>query len=157
LLGVLAARLLVAGLSAEALPDQIVPIVLGLLFLLVPVCWLLLLFRVISVTTSGRGLIIRNLLKTRSINWEEITEFGTYRRIGFQQYFTVFYLRANRYGDRKIRVCGASIENINGLLDEMFQKAVNARFVRIENVALIPFTRKMKIVPWIRDREASNR
>ena len=151
----LAAMLFVAGSSAEALPDQMVPIGLGLLFLLLPLRWLLHVLGVISVTTSGRGLTIKNVLTTRSVNWEEVTEFGTYRRIGYQQYFTVFYLKAIRYGDRKIHVCGPSIENINGLLDEVFQNAVNARFVRIENLAVIPFARKLKIVPWNRNRGSS--
>jgi hypothetical protein len=50
--------------------------------------------------------------------------------------------------------CG---ELFYALLDEVFRKAVNARFVRIENEALIPFTKRMKIVSWIRDRGASNR
>jgi hypothetical protein len=155
LLGVLAVRLFIAGSSAEALPDQMVPIGLALLFLSCPLLWLLHVRGVISVTTSRRGLTINNVLTTRSANWEEVTEFGTYRRIGYHQYFPVFYLKANRYGDRKIRVCWASIENIDGLLDEVFQKAVNARFVRIENLAVIPFTRKLKTVPWNRNRGSS--
>ncbi|HMF47704.1 MAG TPA: hypothetical protein VK603_03610 [Candidatus Saccharimonadales bacterium] len=157
LIGTLGVLALIAGLSAEVLSDRMVAIGLGLCFLWLPLYSLLAIFGVINVTTSSRGLTIKNALTTRSVNWEEVTEFGTYRRIGYQQYFTVFYLKANRYGDRKIHVCGPSIENINALLDEVFRKAVNARFVRIENEALIPFTRKMKIVPWIRDREASNR
>jgi hypothetical protein len=51
----------------------------------------------------------------------------------------------------------ARSELFNALLDEVFRKAVNARFVRIENEALIPFTKRMKIVPWNRGRGASSR
>ena len=157
LIGTLGVLALVAGLSAEALSDRMVAIGLGVCFLWLPLYSLLAIFGVINVTTSSRGLRIKNALTTRSVNWQEVTEFGTQRRIGYQQYFTVFYLKAKKYGDRKIRVCGASIENINGLLDEVFRKAVNARFVRTENEALITFTKRMKTVPWVRDREASNR
>ena len=131
--------LLLAALSSENLSDRLVTIGLGLLFLSLPLRWVLLVFGMFNVITSDRGLIIRNGLTTRSINWDEITEFGTYRQI------------SNSCGDRKIKVCGESIGDLNALLEEVFQKAANARFVRIENLALIPFTRKMKTIPWRRD------
>ena len=143
--------LLLAALSSENLSDRLVTIGLGLLFLSLPLRWVLLVFGMFNVITSDRGLIIRNGLTTRSINWDEITQFGTYKQISIYQYVRVFYLKANSYGDRKIKVCGESIGDLNALLEEVFQKAANARFVRIENLALIPFTRKMKTIPWRRD------
>jgi hypothetical protein len=143
--------LLLAALSSENLSDRLVTMGLGLLFLFFSLRWVLLVFGMFNVTTSDRGLIIRNALTTRSINWDEITEFGTHRRIACYQYVRVFYLKAKSYGDRKITVCGESIGDLDALLEEVFQKAVNARFVRIENLALIPFTRKMKTIPWKRN------
>ena len=144
--------LLSAGLSSDNLSDRSIAIGLGLNFLLLPLYFLLRVFGAVGVITSDHGLAIKNVLMTRSINWEEITEFGTYKTIAPNHYVRIFYLKANKFGDRRIRVCGDSIEDINGLINEIFRKAVNARFLRIENVALIPFTKKFKITPWARTK-----
>jgi hypothetical protein len=153
LLGILAVMLFVTGSNGKTLSDQMVSIALGLLLLWLPLLWLLHVLGVIKVITSDRGLVIKNLFKTRSISWVQITEFGTYRTIGYLQYFTVFYLKANGFGDRKIQVCLASIQNLDALLDDVFRQAINARFLRIKNRGMIPFSRKIETVPWTRDRD----
>jgi hypothetical protein len=144
--------LLFAGLSSDNLSDRSLAIGLGLSFLSLPLYFLLLVFGAFDVTTSDRDLTIKNALMTRSVNWDEISEFGTYKTLASNHYVRIFYLKANKFGDRRIRVCGDSIEDINGLINEIFRKAVNARFLRIENVALIPFTKKLRITPWARTK-----
>lgn len=156
---VFAAMMLSAGIELEQLADRLVALGLGLL-LLVFAFWavfdsLLHLIGAVKVVTGDRSLTIQNTFTKHHIRWEEITEFGTYKRIAHYQYIRVYYVKAYRYGDRKIRVCGDSLQNLNELIETVFQKARNARFVWIENHAVIPFTRHMVTLPW--KRETRNR
>ena len=45
-------------------------------------------------------------------------------------------------------LCNQYLENLHGLVDVMFLKAINAKFVIVENVAWVPFTRKIERIPW---------
>lgn len=108
------------------------------------------LFGKIKVTTSERSLLIQNALSWHSINWEDITEFGTYKRIAHYPYLRVYYLKTKKYGDRKIQVCVESLQNLDKLIETVFLKATYATFLWIENIAVIPFTGRIEVIPWER-------
>ena len=151
LLGIMMLR---AGTNSEALPDRLLGTALGLLLLLASL-WLLAgkwlrYVGFIKVVTDEGGLTIQNAFSNHSIKWEEITEFGTYIRRAGNVFVRIYYLKANKYRDREIVVCSRWIEDIGGLIDTIFQKALNARFLRIENTAIIPFTKKLQISRWER-------
>jgi hypothetical protein len=98
------------------------------------------------VITIDRGLIIQNGLRKYSINWEDIAEFGTYK----QWHIRAYYLKAKKYGDRKVQVCTESLLELDELIETVLRKALNARFLWSENVAVIPFTRRIVVISWER-------
>ena len=102
-----------------------------------------------KVITRDDSLIIQNLFSSRTIRWKDITEFGTYT-VGFQYRVRRFYLKSTERGDEKIEVCTHYLDNLKDLIDTIFLRAVNANFLIVENVAWIPFTKRLQLVPWDR-------
>jgi hypothetical protein len=145
-----------AGWNSDLVSDRLVGLGLGVLFSMAPVGWLgtvlLQFLRIAPVTTSGYGVTIRSLFKTKSIPWGDIAEFGTYRRLAGRVFVRLFYLKTKK-DDHKIRLCSDSLENVNDLIDSVFQYARDAHFVRIENIGVIPFLKKVQIRPWDRNAE----
>jgi hypothetical protein len=145
-----ARMMLSAGINLEQLQDRLVAMGVGLLFLLIAL-WGLLdsslhLVGAVKVITNDRSLTIQNVFSTHSINWEDITEFGTYKH----WHIRVYYLKTKRYGDRKIQVCTEYLQELDELIETVFLKATYAKCLWIENIAVIPFTRRIEIVPWER-------
>jgi hypothetical protein len=145
-----AGMMLSAGIHLERLGDRLVAMGIGL-FILFFTLWRLLdsslhLVGRVKVITNDQSLIIQNGLRKHAINWEDITEFGTYRHWHIRAY----YLRTRRYCDRKIPVCTESLQELDELIDAVFLKATYAKCLWIENIAVIPFTRRIKTIPWER-------
>ena len=144
-----------AGWNADDISDRFVGLGLGVICLIVALRWLGAVsrhyLRIDPVTTSSSGVTISSLLTTKSIRWEDIAEFGTYRRLA-GRFVRMFYLKTKQ-DEHEIRLCSESLEKINDLIDLVFQKARDARFVRIENIGVIPFVKKIKISPWDRNAE----
>jgi len=103
-----------------------------------------------KVITRDEDLIIQNLFSSRTIPWEDIVEFGTYT-VGFQYRVRLFYLKSMQFGDEKIEVCSHYLNNLKDLIDTIFLRAVKANFVITENVATIPFTKRLQVLPWDRN------
>jgi hypothetical protein len=145
-----------AGWKSRDISNRLLGIGLGALCLTIAIVWLSNVsrkfLRIYPVTTSSSGLKISTLFTTKSILWEDITEFGTYRRLAGRVFIRCFYLKTKQ-DDREIRLCTDSLENVNDLIDVMFQTAKDARFVRIENIGAIPFIKKIQITLWDRGVE----
>jgi|SRR5581483_923395 hypothetical protein len=96
-------------------------------------------------------LSVQNLLHTRSILWGDIVEFGTYTCPGFYWRYSYprrFYVKLYDRQDNRIEVCTEDLDNVRDFLDIVFQKAINARFVIVNNVAWVPFTKEIEVMPW---------
>ena len=145
-----------AGWNSDDTSNRFLGISLGALCFTVALVWLSNVsrefLRIDPVTTSSSGLTISTLFTSKSILWEDIAEFGTYRRLAGRVFVRWFYLKMKQ-DDREIRLCTEALENVNDLIDLVFQKARSARFVRIENASLIPFIKKIQINPWDRYAE----
>ena len=61
-----------------------------------------------------------------------------------------YYLSANKYGSMQIEIADNNIEGLDELIDAVFDMAINASFVKIENISSIPFIKKIKISQWNR-------
>ncbi len=79
--------------------------------------------------------------------WNEIAEFRRYRTIGMQVNVWLFYVKIIN-ADNKKKLFSESIVNKHDLVDAIFSKAVNARFVINRNVSSIPFIKKGIIENW---------
>ena len=145
-----------AGWNSDDNSNRFVGIGLGALSFTVALYWLGTVSRKFlrkdSVTTSSSGITIINVFTTMSILWEDIAEFGTYRRLVGRVFVRWFYLKTKQ-DDHEIRLCTESLENVNELIDLVFQKAKDARFVRIDNIGVIPFIKKLQNRPWDRNVE----
>jgi hypothetical protein len=40
------------------------------------------------------------------------------------------------------------LKNLREFIDIVFQKATHAKFVKVENVAWIPFSKEIEVLPW---------
>ena len=145
-----------AGRNSDDISNRFLGISLGALCFTVALTWLSNVsrkfLRIDPVTKSKSGLTISTLFTTKSIPWEDIAEFGTYRRLAGRVFVRWFYLKTKQ-DDREIRLCTEGLENLNDLIELVFQNARGARFVRIENASLIPFIKKIQINPWDRHAE----
>jgi hypothetical protein len=148
-----------ASLGLKTLPDQLVAAAFGMLFLVVGLfgtAFMILRHAgIVHVVVSDRGLIIKNALTTRSINWVDITEFGTCRRIG-RFPVRIYYVKTKARPDHPITVCSQFLDDVDSFINDVFHMATNARFLRVENDALIPFTKNVSSMPWNRDSETSS-
>jgi hypothetical protein len=157
---VLGTMSLMASRNLEDLPDRLFASGFGFFLLLISLWWLVLGFMrrigAINVTVSDQQLRINNVLSAQSFNWDEITEFGTYRRLSGRIFIRVYYVKTKNETDRQIHVCNEFLDNINEFIDVVFQKARNARFSCVENIACIPFARKLRITRWDRDGKTAS-
>jgi hypothetical protein len=149
----LGARFLIAGFDSTTVPDQFVVLAIGLFLIITPL-WLLVFVWMqsigfICVVCNDEGVRIRRFLRQVSANWQEIQEFGTYKVS--PKGIRVYYLKARKFGDKRIVVCGNRLGDLDQLIDMIFQRAVNAKCLREENVAMIPFTKKLRIEQWKRN------
>ena len=144
-----------AGWNSDRIADRFLGLGLGVLFSMALLYWVGIVsqqfLRRDPVTTSTSGVVIRTVFTTKSILWADIAEFGTYRRLS-GRFVRMFYLKTTQ-NDHEIRLCNESLENINDLIDLVFQKARGARFVHIENIGVIPFIKKIQTRPWDRNVE----
>jgi hypothetical protein len=140
------------GFFAEAIDTQnlisrLVAAIIGLFF--AACCGWIFVMEVVNLTalrkviTHDEDLTIQNLFSSRTILWGDIAEFGTYTA-GFQYRVRRFYLKSTQFGDEQIEVCTHYLDNLRDLIDTIFLKAVNANFVIMENVATIPFTKRLE-------------
>jgi hypothetical protein len=93
-------------------------------------------------------LILRHPLRNRIIHWQDIIEFGTYTANGAYTPNRFFYIKITSQPDKRIQVCNELLENLRDLIDIIFLKAINAKFVIVENVAWLPFTKKIQLARW---------
>ena len=141
------------AVGAENLLPKLIDAIVGLFFAWCAT-WILVmqvatLAAVRKVITHDEVVTIQSLFSSRVIRWEDITEFGTYT-VGFQYRVRRFYLKIKNYGDEKIEVCTHYLDNLKDLIDTIFLRAVDANFVIMQNVARIPFTKRLQLVPWDR-------
>ena len=103
-----------------------------------------------KITIDSSGITIKKSFKLISFSWSEITEFRKHERgIGHWAGWR-YYLFADKYGSKQIVIADNNIEGLDELIDAIFDMAINARFVKIENISAIPFLRKSEISEWSR-------
>jgi len=103
-----------------------------------------------KIITHDESLTVQNPFSTKTLHWKDITEFGTYT-IGYEHRIRLFYIKSTKFSDAKIKVCNEHLKDLKDLIDTIFLRAINAKFVVVENVALIPFTKRYQVVPWDRN------
>lgn len=82
------------------------------------------------------------------ISWHEIKEFGRYKAAGPFVNKCNFYAKTVKYGNKKILLFSEMIVNGQELVDTIFSKAINAKFVVIRNISSIPFIKKKITENW---------
>jgi len=103
-----------------------------------------------KVIVNEEYLTIQNPVSKTTIRWRDITEFGRCTE-GLGPKVRVFYVKTKVCNDKKIHVCTNHLEHLKDLIDTIFTRAVNAKFVTIENLAWIPFTKQLQVFTWDRN------
>jgi len=151
---ILAKGFLAEALEAESLLYKLIAAIIALFFgscaVWIVVINLMNFAAVRKVITHDENLTIRNLWYSKSIRWEDINEFGTYTA-GFGHHrIRRYYLKGRDSPNEIIDLCTQHLENLKELIDTIFLMATNAEFVIAENVARIPFTKQIQLLPWDR-------
>ena len=82
----------------------------------------------LKVFTSKDGLTISNLLNSTHIRWDEIIEYGKYRRMFFGRKVWCFYVKSILLGDKKITVGFEYLKDVKALNNIIIKKAHGAKF-----------------------------
>ena len=98
-----------------------------------------------KITIDSSGITIKKHFNSISFIWPEITEFRKHEKGVGQWAGWRYYLSANKYGSMQIEIADNNIEGLDELIDAVFDMAINASFVKIENISSIPFINKIKI------------
>jgi hypothetical protein len=102
-----------------------------------------------KIIVNDDALIIDMPFKDQRIfRWHEIKEFGRYKKAAPYSYRWFFYFKTMKTETKKILLFSELIVEGQDLIDTIFSKAVNAKFVVIRNISLIPFIKKNIIENW---------
>jgi hypothetical protein len=147
------------GYFSEAMrTEELVPkLVTGGIGLLISLSLAALLVRAIktmmgtvNVVVTEQLLIVHDTFRTREIRWGDIAEFGTDKRACFydRRFPRAFFVKGRGQPHQRIQICTEDLNNLREFIDLVFLKAATARFVIVENVAWIPFTKEVEVLPW---------
>ena len=103
-----------------------------------------------KITIDSSGITIKKPFNHISFIWPEITEFRKHQKGIGQWAGWRYYLSTGKYGSKKIEIADNNIKGLDELIDAIFDLAINASFVKIENTSPIPFLKKIKISQWNR-------
>jgi hypothetical protein len=104
-----------------------------------------------KIILDDNGLTVNRLFKKYNFRWDEISEFGKSRylfRSPNKSMTWFYYIKSSSTGGERIFLGSLELNNITTLCDVIFKKAVNAKFVILENTSNIPFVRKFTPVEW---------
>lgn len=128
--------LLIKGFLYEAFPIESYAYSLLLLSLVVLLIFILTQYwRDLStkIITDSEGIRIKRPFKSIKINWNEIVEFGRYRRIApYVGGFWVYYLRCSNRRNKKIILGARGLKNLEDLVLYILFKAHNANVVNVQ-------------------------
>jgi hypothetical protein len=86
-----------------------------------------------KITTDSNGIRIKRPFKSIHLKWNEISEFGRYRRLApYVGGFWVYYLRGNNPGKKKIILGARGLKDLEDLVLYILFKAHKAKIVNIQ-------------------------
>ena len=102
-----------------------------------------------QIVVSDGSFTINKQFETMDIRWDEIVEFGKYRRgSAYNPGYWCFYFKLNKSVDEKIEIGLLDFKERDELISTIFKKAKNAKFVTLENTSWIPFVKRLKALQW---------
>jgi len=105
-----------------------------------------------KIIVDDNGIRLIHSFNSKGFHWDEITEFGRFRRyfvshrngLGLWSY----YVKVQRLGEKQINISYENASMMEKLSPLIFKHARNAQFVTLNNVSKIPFIKKINKVPW---------
>ena len=139
--------------DSDSVPYIVVSDVICLAYLLLVVF----IFRILmtKIVISGHGISISRPFARNTISWDEIIEFGKYKRPGAYSSAWVFYVRTGEFEHKKIVLGTAGLVNVQEMVRGVFHYAHNARFVILMNSSMIPFIKNIQVIEWRLDNDVT--
>ena len=107
-----------------------------------------------KITIDNLGITCKSGFKKNHFEWPEISEFKKHEKgIGLWAGFR-YYLSSDQAEKKNIKIADNNIENLEQLIDIVFEKAINAKFIKIENQARLPFFKSLQKSVWANRRNA---
>jgi hypothetical protein len=108
------------------------------------------------VKTTSEEITIKNPFKSTSLKWNDIFEFGRFRKVAYPGGgYWCFYIKGREIDAKRIIVATEYIMDVRALLATIFLKASNARFVTIHNLSRIPFHKNNEVTAWDKNDDLS--
>ena len=105
--------------------------------------------RIIKIVVSDGSFTINKQFESIDIRWDEILEFGKYRRrSAYNPGYWCFYFKLNKMVDKKIEIGTLDFKERDELISTIFDKATNAKFITLENTSWFPFVKRLKTLQW---------
>ena len=102
-----------------------------------------------KIIVSDESIIINKQFASIDIRWDEIVEFGKYRRgSAYNPGYWCFYFKLNKLVDDKIEIGTLDFKERDELISTIFDKATNAKFITLDNTSWIPFVKRIETLQW---------
>jgi hypothetical protein len=108
------------------------------------------------VKTTSEEITIKKPFKSISLKWNDIFEFGRFRKVSYPiGGYWCFYIKSREIDSQRILVATEKIKDVRALLATIFLKASNAKFVTICNLSKIPFHKNIEVTGWDKNEDLS--
>lgn len=79
----------------------------------------------LRIIENQKGLNIKKIFGSYSIQWDEISEYGRERRLVFCGYVWAYYFKKNQFGDKKFLLCDERLIAFESLHDSIIENTKN--------------------------------
>ncbi len=108
------------------------------------------------VKTTSEEITIKKPFKSISLKWNDIFEFGRFRKVAYPiGGYWCFYIKSREIDSQRILVATENIKDVRALIATIFLKASNAKFVTICNLSKIPFHKNIEVTGWDKNEDLS--
>ena len=88
----------------------------------------------VAVILTDKGILIRRIHKKTSIAWEEISEYGRYRKFVYGGAAWCYYIKAKSNGEKKIVIGLEYFKKMHVLNNTIIRKAKNAKLINTDRL-----------------------
>jgi hypothetical protein len=81
----------------------------------------------VKIIVDEKGISIKKIYNSHSVNWEEIIEYGRDRVMVYRRYIWRYYIIVSGRGDKKYEICRQGLKELKRLSAHIVTNSKNAR------------------------------